>query len=139
MDPGPRYVLTPTALKDRREPLEWELRPSDGAVTWAEAEAGAVAAGWRLPSIAELVGFLGGLPAEAAWTPAVGALFWSASGSPFAPVSRIRAVCFEQGARFVVVLLDKGERAQRWGVRTPAVAPHRCGLQRHSSRPDDEK
>jgi hypothetical protein len=121
MDPGPRYVLTPTALADRFAPLEWELGPSAASVTWAEAEAEAVAAGWRLPSIAELVAFLGGLPAEAGGTPAVGTIFWSASGSPFAPVSRVRAVCFEHAARFVVVLLDKSERAQRWGVRTPAM------------------
>ena len=121
MDPGPRYVLTSTALMDRYEPLEWELRPGDVRVTWAEAEAAASAGGWRLPSIAELVGFLGGLPAEAGWSPDVGTVFWSASGSPFAPASWVRAVCFEHGARFVVVLLEKGERAQRWGVRTPAA------------------
>ena len=120
MEPGPRYVLTPTALADRYEPLEWELRPSDVRVTWADAEAAATAAGWRLPSIGELVGFLGGLPAEAGWVPAVGTIFWSASGSPFAPASRVRAVCFEHAARFVVVLLDRSEQAQRWGVRTSA-------------------
>ena len=120
MDPGPRYVLTPTALMDRFEPLEWERGPSDARVTWSKAEEAASVAGWRLPSIAELVGLLDGLPAEAGWTPDVGAIFWSASGSPFAPVSRVRAVCFEHAARFVVVLIDKGERAQRWGVRTPA-------------------
>ena len=120
MDGEPRYVLTPTALADRYEPLEWELRPSDLRVTWTEAEASAIATRWRLPSIAELVGFLGKLPTEAGWTPAAGTVFWSASGSPFAPASHVRVVCFEHAARFVVVLLDKSERAQRWAVRTAA-------------------
>jgi hypothetical protein len=115
MDSGPRYVLTPTALVDRYEPLEWELGPSDLRVTWTEAEAAASAAGWRLPSIAELVGFFGGLPAEAGWTPDVGTIFWSASGSPFAPVSRVRAVCFEHAARLWLSSCSTGASTPSWG------------------------
>ncbi len=114
----PRFVLTPTGIADRYEPLEWEQRPGGTRVPWAEAEAAAVAAGRRLPSIAELVSFLGALPSEGGWVPERGAVFWSASGSPFARATYVRAACIERGGRLVIVLLDKGERAQRWAVRS---------------------
>ena len=112
-----RFVLTPTALADASEGLEWERTPSPVAVTWDEAAAAAAAGGWRLPSIAELVQFLGSLPAVVDWSPSPGSVFWSASGSPFARASRVRVVCFEQRSRYVVLLLEKSERAHRWAVR----------------------
>jgi hypothetical protein len=123
MAPDTRFVLTPTAVADRFEGLEWERTPSPGSVTWDEADAAATAGGWRLPSIAELVRFLGSLPGVVDWSPEPGAVFWSASGSPFARASQVRVVCFEHERRYVVLLLEKSERAQRWAVRpTPAGA-----------------
>jgi len=113
------FVLTATALADRHVGLEWEPRASDLQVTWIEAVVAATERGWRLPSAAELICFLGDAPADAVWLPPAGATFWSATGSPFARGDRVRAVCREPGGRFAIVLLDKGARAQRWGVRNP--------------------
>jgi hypothetical protein len=126
MAPDARFVLTPSAVADRYEGLEWERSPSPVPVTWDEADAAATAAGWRLPSIVELVRFLGSLPEEVDWSPAPGAIFWSASGSPFARASRVRVVCFEQQSRYVVLLLEKSERAQRWAVRPAATRDERA-------------
>lgn len=119
--PRPRFVLTAVALTDRHAGLEWEPRPDETGITWDEAVARAGADGWRLPSAGELVTLLGGLPTDAGWAPPAGAVFWSSSSSPFAPVSRVRAVCCERGGRFAVVLLDKAAIARRWGVRAAGV------------------
>ena len=121
--PEIRFVLTPTALADRQMGLEWEPRPSDAAVAWAEAAAAATARGWRLPSTAELMGFLGDLTVESASLPPAGATFWSATGSPFARASQVRAVSREPGGRFVVILLDRGQRARCWAVRSAVWRP----------------
>jgi hypothetical protein len=115
-----RFVHTPTALVDRHVGLDWEPQPGDAAVTWAEAQAAAAASGWRLPTASELLSFLGDAPADAIWLPPAGATFWSATMSPFARASRVRGVAREAGGRFVVVLLDRDERARRWGVRSAA-------------------
>ena len=120
---GIRFILTPTALADRQTGLEWELCPSDARVAWAQASAAATARGWRLPSAAELMIFLADLPAASLLAPA-GATFWSATGSPFARTSQIRTVSREPGGRFVVMLLDRAERARYWAVRN---APWRPG------------
>lgn len=117
MPPLARFVRTPTALADRHGGLEWEPAPSRDPITWAEAFASAALGGWRLPSTAELMGFLADLPDDAGWTPTDGVTFWSATGSPFAPASRVRAVACEDGGRYAVVLLDKASRARRWAVR----------------------
>jgi hypothetical protein len=109
--------IHPLALDLRPDGLEWEAGPSAELLTWEEACATALAAGWRLPSTGELVGLLGDLRIEAAWTPPAGTTLWSASGSPFAPTSHVRAVCCELDGGITVVLLDKAARAQRWAVR----------------------
>ena len=114
-----RFVLTSSALADRDVGLEWEPRPGEVAMTWVQAVAAAAERGWRLPSAAELMCFLGDTPPDASWLPPAGAVFWSASGSPFARANQVRAVSREPGGRFVVVLLDKSARAQCWGVRRP--------------------
>jgi hypothetical protein len=116
-----RFVRTGTALADRHVGLEWEPSPSDHPVTWGEAMATARTAGWRLPSASELIGFLGDTPPHAVWLPRPGTAFWSATGSPFDRGARIRAVSRDPSGRFVVVLLDKDERARRWGVRSPQI------------------
>ena len=121
--PEIRFVLTPTALADRQMGLEWELRPSDAVVAWAEAAAAAMARGWRLPSTVELMGFLGDLPLESPSLPPAGATFWSATGSPFARASQVRAVSREPGGRFVVVLLDRADQARCWAVRSAVWPP----------------
>jgi len=115
--PGTRFILAPTALADRQMGLEWEPRPSDAPVAWAEAVAAATARGWRLPSAAELMGFLGDLPQSLPLPPA-GTIFWSATGSPFARASQVRAVSREPGGRFVVVLRDRADQARCWAVRS---------------------
>ena len=117
-----RFVRTAAALADRHVGLEWEPAPSDNSVTWDEALATATRGGWRLPSASELMGFLGDAPAQALWLPPLGTIFWSGSGSPFDRGDRIRAVSRDPSGRFVVVLLQRDERARRWGVRS-AVRP----------------
>ena len=102
---------------DPRQGLEWEGRPSARQVTWSEAAVSAEAAGWRLPSLGELIGLLGELRDDTRESPRSGATFWSSNGSPFAPASQVRAVRWEEGGRLTVLLLPKTERAQRWGVR----------------------
>lgn len=114
-DPELRFVLTPSALADRHAGIEWEPRPGASPVTWSEAVTSAARDGWRLPSTGELIGFLSEVPSG--WAPPIGAIFWSGNGSPFARASLVRAVSCESGGRLVVVLLDKSERAHRWGVR----------------------
>jgi hypothetical protein len=118
-----RFVLTASGLADRHVGLEWEPCPSAVPVTWGEAVAGAAERGWRLPSAAELMCFLGDAPVDAIWLPPAGTVIWSASGSPFARANQVRAVSRDRDGRFVVLLLDKGARAWRWGVRRPAAPP----------------
>ena len=48
-----------------------------------------------------------------------GEAFWSTSGSPFAPETRVRAVACDGSTRFIVVLLDRTARA-RWVGRMAA-------------------
>ena len=115
--PAVRFVRTPTALADRHVGLEWEPHPSTLPVTWAEAVLSATDRGWRLPSASELIGFLGDCPAGAEWLPASGETFWSVTSSPFARSERVRAVSRDPDGRYVVVLLDKDDRARCWGVR----------------------
>jgi hypothetical protein len=116
-----RFVRTAAALADRHVGLEWEPTPSDVPVTWDEALATVRAGGWRLPTASELMGFLGDAPPQAIWLPPAGTTFWSATGSPFDRGDRIRAVSRAPGGRFVVVLLEKAERARRWGVRSARI------------------
>src|SRR5262245_41480893 len=115
--PPIRFVLTPTALTDRYLGLDWEPRPSDTPVVWAEADAAATARGSRLPSAAELIGLLGQRPAETMALVPAGTTFWSATGSPFARASQVRAVSRERDGRLIVVLLERSERARCWAVR----------------------
>jgi hypothetical protein len=118
VEPQPRFVLTPAALADRHVGLAWEPRPSEALLTWAEALASATAAGWRLPTVAELLSLFEGLRIQTIWTPNTPMTLWSASGSPFAPASRVRVVHWERSGRLAVGLVDRAESAHRWGVRT---------------------
>jgi hypothetical protein len=102
-------------------------------VVWAEAAAAVADRGQRLPTVHELLTLLTGLPA-ASGVPDTGDVFWSSSGSPFAPGIRVRAVACDGPARFVVVLLDRTERARWWGVRV-AGAP---GADGDAGFPDPE-
>ena len=96
--------------------LEWERRPSPRHLTWMEAAASAEVAGWRLPLLGELIALLGELGSDCRGL-RPGATFWSANGSPFAPLDQMRAVRWEDGGRLTVLLLPKTALAQRWGVR----------------------
>src|SRR5262245_32251911 len=115
--PEVRFVLTATALVDRRVGLEWEPHPSTIPVTWAEAVISATDRGWRVPSAAELMGFLGDVPADASFLPPPGATLWSVTSSPFARPDRVRAVTREADGRFAVVLLHRDDQALCWSVR----------------------
>jgi len=114
--------MSSLVLSDPRQGLEWEGRPSERSVTWTEALESAAATGWRLPSLAELIVLLGELGEEVPGRPRAGATFWSASGSPFAPPSKVRAVRWQDGGRLTVLLLPKNDRAHRWGVRSARAA-----------------
>jgi len=112
----PRFVLTPDAMADRDTGLEWAPAPAPFPVAWAEARAAAATTGRRLPTARELIVLLTGL-LPFSGMPDAGDVLWSSSGSPFAPETRVRAVACEGPGRFVVVLLDRTDRARWWGVR----------------------
>ena len=112
-----RFVVTATGLADRQTGLEWELSPVAAALTWEEADDGAIVEGWRLPSLAELMVLLGNPPPEVGRLFPDGATFWSETASPFAPPRCVRAVSIDRAGRLAVLLLDRGERARRWAVR----------------------
>ena len=112
----PRFIVIGDFLADGDTGLEWAPAPSTLPVAWAEAAATAVAAGQRLPTAEELVTFLTGLPPSPGM-PATGDVLWSSSGSPFAPETRVRALACDGPGRFVVVLLERVDRARWWGVR----------------------
>jgi hypothetical protein len=117
----PRFITTRQGLADRDTGLEWAPAPATLPVVWADAAAAVAERAQRLPTAHELLALLTGLPA-ACGMPQPGDVFWSSSGSPFAPGIRVRAVACDGPARFVVVLLDRTERARWWGVRV-AGAP----------------
>jgi hypothetical protein len=109
-----RPVHDGTAVVDGATGLVWQRGPADAPEPWAEAAA-AAADGWRLPSVGELMHLLAGLPEPPPF--GQGSVFWSASESPFAPASCVRGILYEGSGRFVILLLDKAERARRWLVR----------------------
>ena len=115
-----RFLITSSALADLETDLEWQAMPAPSPQPWAEARAALAAASWRLPTAGELMTMLNGLPVSLLVAPVAGDVFWSASGSPFARESMVRGVACESARRFVVVLLDRGEAARAWGVRSRA-------------------
>jgi hypothetical protein len=117
MERAPRFLATPDALVDRESGLEWEPGASHDPVSWAEAASSAAAAGRRLPTVVELMSFLMDLATFGGPCPRAGLVVWSASGSPWAPASKVRAVCCDAERQFVVVLRERGEPAHRWAVR----------------------
>ena len=112
-----RFVATTDALADLETRLVWEAKPVTLAVPWADAAAAAATRGQRLPRTEELMTLLSGLPSSFAGMPLPGDVLWSSSSSPFAPVTRVRAVACDGPARFVVVVLERTDRAGWWGVR----------------------
>jgi len=113
----PRFIITPDALADRDTGLEWAPAPAALPVVWAEASAAAETTGRRLPTARELMTLLTGLPPFSGM-PGMGDVLWCSGGSPFAPSSRVRAVACDGPTGFVVVLLDRTDRARWWGVRS---------------------
>jgi hypothetical protein len=118
--PRRRFVLAGPVLLDQATGLGWATGPSPLPVPWADAEAAAAGLGQRLPSAAELMTLLVGLEPSFPG-PAPGDVVWSASGSPFAPASRVRAIACERPNLFVVVLLERTDRARWWGVQRTRV------------------
>src|SRR5690606_6696834 len=108
-----------TALVDATTGLAWELAPEATPLRWHEALASTQASGWRLPTVSELVVLLTSLPSDHPFPgePRPGDLFWSASESPFAPATRVRAVEIGADLRAAVLLLDKDALARRWRAR----------------------
>lgn len=111
-----RFTAAGTALVDRETGLAWAPAPAGPPVPWTVASAAAAGEGLRLPTAAELMTLLAGLPDDFPGTPAPGDVVWSASGSPFAPPSRVRAIACDGPGRFVVVLLARTDSACWWGV-----------------------
>jgi len=106
------------ALLDATTGLLWEAEPSAAPICWQDAVASALALGWRLPTAAELMALLSGLPEQHPFAaPSAGDVFWSASESPFAPATRVRVVEVGDDRRPAVVLLDKAALARPWRVR----------------------
>jgi hypothetical protein len=116
----PRFIATRHVLADLDTGLTWALAPATPPVVWAAAAAEAATRGQRLPTANELVTMLTGLPPSPGM-PDTGDVLWSSSGSPFAPTTRVRAVACDGAGRFVVVLLERTERARWWGVCVNAV------------------
>jgi hypothetical protein len=112
-----RFLAAPDRLADLATGLEWDRFPAARPVCWADAAAVAAARGGRLPTAEELITLLAALPPSLLEAPHAGEVFWSSSGSPFAPGTRVRAIACEGPARFVVLLLDRSDRARWWGVR----------------------
>ena len=102
---------------DRTTGLVWERAPGSTPLTWGEATDSD--GGWRLPTIGELSDLAAGLGLGHPFEPAEPqGVFWSMTESPFARQHPVRAVAFEGGGRFAVVLLERFSRARRWRVRT---------------------
>jgi hypothetical protein len=137
----PRFIVTRDGIADRDTGLEWAPAPSTLPVAWAEAAAAAATGGQRLPTADELVTLLTG-PPPFPGMPAIGDVLWSSSGSPFAPGTRVRAVACDGPGRFVVVLLDRLERARWWGVRerrSPVVNAQSAGRRGEARRPREQE
>lgn len=123
MTPPPLRLLRPSAphlVIDRSSGLEWDLNPAGSPGDWETAVRGGVARSpWRLPTLTEVLDFVGVLPV--AWLPAgirvPGGHVWTATESPFAPVTMARAVSCEGEGRFAVVLLQKSAATWWWLVR----------------------
>jgi hypothetical protein len=104
------------ALLDVTTGLAWEVAPSSAMVP--DAVSVSSAGGWRLPTAAELMALLSGLPERHPFPPPrPGDVFWSASESPFAPASRVRVVEVGPDRRPSVLLRDKKVPARPWRVR----------------------
>src|SRR5262245_216399 len=117
MTPSPdRFVPSRNDLIDRDTGLAWDPAPAAIPAPWAEAARAAEGRGKRLPTALELLTLLVGLPADFAAGPSAGDVLWSSSDSPYAPPSRVRAIACDGPGRFVLVLLDRAERARWWGV-----------------------
>lgn len=115
--PPSRFVPAAGNVLDRQTGLIWEQAPDDTPVSWKEA--GASAPGWRLPSASELLLLLSGLPAEHPFpAPRPGAIFWSATESPFSAYGRVRAIGCQEGSLYVVRLIDKSAAALVWRVKS---------------------
>lgn len=116
---NPRFGRAPAGddLVDHDSGLVWEGHPGPTPLPWAEAARGD---GWRLPTIAELMAVLVGLTPSHPCMPPAGRVLWSASGSPFAPPTLVRVVECGPGARYVVMLHDRGGLAWAWRVRRGA-------------------
>jgi hypothetical protein len=115
-----RFAFTRDGLLDRETGLEWDRMPATPPVPWADADATAANRAQRLPTAEELLTLLAGLPPSFAGAPSTGDALWSSSGSPFAPETRVRAVACDGPGHFVVVLLDRTDRARWWSVHVPA-------------------
>ena len=119
---GPaRFLATADRLTDRETGLAWDRTPSFVPVSWAEAEAAAAGQGTRLPKAVELLSLVAALPETFLLGPRPGDVLWSSSTSPFAPVSRVRAVACDGPGRFVLVLRERADPAGFWGVRVNGV------------------
>lgn len=117
LDARPRFVAAPdaAAMLDRSTGLGWERQPALVAVSFAVARA--APPGWRLPSATELLLLLSGLPVGHPFPePAPGALFWSATESPYSARGEVRAIDCRSGPRYVVRLLDRDATARVWRV-----------------------
>src|SRR5215470_8297175 len=121
-DPG-RFVASGDHLVDRETGLAWDEAPAPLPTPWADAAAAAAERGKRLPTALELLSLLVGLPARFPGGPVPGDVLWSSSGSPFAPTAQVRAIACDGPGRFVLVLLDRRERARWWGVERRARDP----------------
>jgi hypothetical protein len=115
------------ALFDATTGLTWEADPGAAEVSWREATGEEPGDGWRLPTAAELMGLLAGLPPRGGTGPllalAVGDVFWSASESPFASAAWVRVVEVGTNFRPAVRLRDKTALARGWRVREPSRDP----------------
>jgi hypothetical protein len=137
-----RFTVTRSSLADGDTGLEWAPAPSTLPLAWADAVATAATLGQRLPTAEELVTLLTGLPLSLGIAmPATGHVLWSSSGSPFAPETRVRAMACEGPGRFVVVLLERVDRAQWWGVRerrSSVVNARSAGRRDEARRPREQ-
>jgi hypothetical protein len=111
-----RFLASATDLVDRDTGLAWDPAPVAHPAPWIDATRAAAGRGKRLPTALELLTLLVGLPADFAAGPSAGDVLWSSSDSPYAPPSRVRAIACDGPGRFVLVLLDRAERARWWGV-----------------------
>jgi hypothetical protein len=118
LDAGSRFVVTAddAAVLDRATGLFWERSPAPQPVPWAIATSRPEGS-WRLPTASELLLLLSGLPVDHPFPlPSPGALFWSATASPFSERGQVRAIGCEAGRLYVVRLVDKLGSARVWRV-----------------------